>query len=289
MRFIDIEGKTPVNTPCDPDFPDWEPWEQQVWDAWLEQSQNYHQQLEKLHKKGDIAERNQFIDEHSAHWGKLKPWLQVLSKGKCWFSEVKELYSHYDVEHFRPKKEAKSLDGSVRDGYWWLAFDYTNYRLCGNVGNRKKGGWFPLKQDSLISDFTNRCEESETIYLLDPTDPDDVSLIAFDEEGNAIAVPGISDWEKQRVEETIKRLKLNEHAALPEERRKIWQKVSREIELYLTAKSRCLQGSNPAAKQKVRDHLRNIRVMTLESAELSSVARWCILFRNDLQLLKLTV
>ncbi len=81
--------------------------------------------------------------------GAPKNWLLALSGGKCWFSEVRELYSHYDVEHFRPKKEAKGLDGADRDGYWWLAFDYMNFRVCGYVGNRKKGGWFPLQQGSL--------------------------------------------------------------------------------------------------------------------------------------------
>ena len=175
----------------------------------------------------------------------------------------------------------------MRDGYWWLAFDYTNFRLCGNVGNRKKGGWFPLRTGTRCSAYTDPCEESESPYLLDPTDPDDVTLIAFDEEGNAIPAPGISDWESLRVNETIKRLKLNEHEALAEGQRKIWQTVSREIELYLAAKSRCATGSNPAAKQKVNEHLRHIRSMTRKDAELSSVARWCLLFRNDSQLSKL--
>ncbi len=86
-------------------------------------------------------------------------------------------------EHFRPKKEAKALDGTIRDGYWWLAFDYMNFRVCGNVGNRKKGGWFPLQDGSLRSSYEKRCEESETGYLLDPIDIDDVKLLAFDEEG----------------------------------------------------------------------------------------------------------
>ena len=50
-----------------------------------------------------------------------------------------------DVEHFRPKLEVKELyKEQNREGYWWLAFDYHNFRVCGNVGNRKKGGWFPL-------------------------------------------------------------------------------------------------------------------------------------------------
>lgn len=34
----------------------------------------------------------------------------ALSAGKCRFSEVRERYSHYDVERFRPRKEAKVLD-----------------------------------------------------------------------------------------------------------------------------------------------------------------------------------
>ena len=71
-----------------------------------------------------------------------------------------------DVEHFRPKVEAKDLMAPARDGYWWLAFDYRNFRACGNVGNRKKGGWFPLQTGSLVSTSKNQGEESETPYLL---------------------------------------------------------------------------------------------------------------------------
>lgn len=287
MRHIEFEGKTPVNTPLNPVFPGWRPWTQKKWDQWLQRSRDYAARLQELHQERNIQDRNQFIDDHASHWGKLKLWLQVLSLGKCWFSEVRELYSHSDVEHFRPKKEVKAIDGTVKDGYWWLAFDYTNYRLCGNVGNRKKGGWFPLQAGSLVSRFDNRCEESEARYLLDPTDIDDVNLIAFDEEGNVIPAPGISGWEIQRVDETIKRLKLNEHEVLTEARKKIWQKVSREIEQFQSAKSRCAAGGNPAAREKACQHALNIRTMTREEAELSTVAKWCLLFRNDPQLSRL--
>jgi len=74
----------------------------------------------------------------------LKDWLLKFSNGKCWFSEAKDTFSHMDVEHFRPKKSAKDLNGVEREGYWWLTFDWHNYRICGNVGNRKKGTFFPL-------------------------------------------------------------------------------------------------------------------------------------------------
>ena len=47
---------------------------------------------------------------------------------KMLVTEGRDICSHKDVEHFRPKKEAKNKDGTVRDGYWWLAFEYSNFR-----------------------------------------------------------------------------------------------------------------------------------------------------------------
>ena len=171
MRWIDFENKKPT----DP-FPGWTPWSAENWQCWLDESKrlldemtHFTQEAENLRSDGKEAEakekikaRNQFIDDHSGHWTKLKPWLFALSHGKCWFTEGRDICSHTDVEHFRPKKEAKELDGSIRDGYWWLAFDYSNFRAAGNVPNRKKGGWFPLHNDSRCSLFCARCEESET-------------------------------------------------------------------------------------------------------------------------------
>jgi hypothetical protein len=204
-----------------------------------------------------------------------------LSAGKCWFSEVKELYSHYEVEHFRPKKTAKALDGTERDGYWWLAFSYMNFRLCGNVGNRKKGGWFPLRTGSPCSTFAHQCEENETAYLLDPIDIEDVKLLVFDEEGKAVARSDASEWEKQRVAQSVERLKLNEHAILAEERRKVWAKVSNLIARYKQEVSRCRDGGNEVARQKAKDAARQVREMTRPTAELSAVAKWCVVLRND--------
>ncbi len=280
MIFIDLENKLPT----DADLPADIRWSQTDWDTWLTEAASLVTELAMLNASGQIKERNELIDKHSGHWGKLKPWLLALSGGKCWFTEVRELYSHYGVEHFRPKKEAKALDGSKRDGYWWLAFDYMNFRVCGNVGNRKKGGWFPLQQGSLCSSYLNPCEESESPYLIDPIDDTDVALLAFDEEGKVIAMPGISEWERQRVNETVMRLKLNEHVPLAEARRKVWQKVDGLINDYLKAKSRMGTTPNPAAREKVKAICAQIREMTKPTAELSAVAKWCLLLRNEPQL-----
>lgn len=283
MIFIDLENRLPT----DADIPGWTPWSEQKWQEWLAESNRLVAEMAEHHGAGNLQDRNKLIDDNSQHWGKLKPWLLALSGGKCWFSEARDVYSHLDVEHFRPKKAAKSADGADRDGYWWLAFDYMNFRACGNVGNRKKGGWFPLNSGSLCSSFDNRCEQSEIQYLLDPIDCDDVNLLAFDEEGKAIAAPGISDWEKLRVAETVNRLKLNEHEPLTEARRKVWTKASRLIEQYQKAKSQCGNGGNPVAKEKAKSCLLQVRDMTKPDAELSSVAKWCVLLRNDPQLARL--
>lgn len=283
MIWIDLEHKLPTDT----DIPGWKPWPQQRWDAWLAKSTQLVADLAELDAAGKRDERNALIDANRDHWGALKEWLSALSGGKCWFSEVRDLYSHYDVEHFRPKKESKALDAQVRDGYWWLAFDYTNFRVCGNVGNRKKGGWFPLKDGSLSSTYASRCEESEARYLLDPVDNYDVTLIAFDEEGKAIPAPGTSAWEQARVMQTVKRLKLNQHEPLAEERRKVWQKVNNLIRDFATAKEHCRAGNNPGAHAKLRDVGLRVREMADPKAELSAVARWCVLLRNDPQLSRL--
>lgn len=283
MIWIDLEHKHPTDT----DIPGWAPWTQDQWNAWLTKSKQLVANLAALDAGGKREERNGLIDSNKPHWDKLKPWLLALSGGKCWFSEVRELYSHYDVEHFRPKKEAKALDGTQRDGYWWLAFDYMNFRACGNVGNRKKGGWFPLKAGSECSSYALPCEEVESTYLLDPIDIEDVQLLVFDEEGKAVSKPDATEWEQHRVAETVKRLKLNEHAALAEERRKVWAKVSYQITTYQQAKDRYRLAGNAVAKEKAKSAAKQVYEMTRTTAELSAVAKWCVLFRNDPQLMRL--
>lgn len=296
MRWIDFENKKPTDA-----LPNWPAWTKEKWDAWKAESQRLLGILAKLNNEAEIlraagdgpgayariAARNQVIDDNSAHWGQLKAWLLALSHGKCWFTEGRDICSHKDVEHFRPKKESRQCNDIVKDGYWWLAFEYSNFRAAGNVPNRKKGGWFPLHNKSSCSTYAARCEESETPYLLDPTKQADVALLAFNEEGNAIPAPETDDWEKERVKVSIERLKLNDHDALPQERRRVWQTVTEAIDGYLDAKSKYRPGINQAPAEKVAEKLRQIKALTKEDAELSTVALWCVRFRNDPKLLRL--
>ena len=59
-----------------------------------------------LKAAADSPARNKIIDVSRAVWGELKDWLLGLSHGKCLFSEAKDCFSHWDVEHYRPKKSA---------------------------------------------------------------------------------------------------------------------------------------------------------------------------------------
>jgi len=228
----------------------------------------------------------------------IRAWLRPRLQGPVLRPVRAEVAQHteFHVPTLTPEQRAEqdAIAGRIisevlgdDDGGWWLAFDYSNYRICGSVGNAKKGGWFPLRPGSMRSCYAHQCEESETHYLLDPTDPADADLLAFDEEGNAIPAPDATAWDEQRVEESIKRLKLNEHEALAEARRAIWQQVVREADGFLRAKSRCCAGANPAAQQKMREHARRLKQMAREEAQFSSVVRWCLTFRNEPQLMRL--
>jgi len=306
MRHIEFKNKTPMDT----GVPGWKPWSKAEWEDWLKASADLLKDVTRLDAErakfeaaGDKkaaeekrAERNKYISDNSAHWGKLKPWLFALSHGKCWFTDTTNNGSHYDVEHFRPKAEAKNLDRSERDGYWWLAFDYTNYRLAGGVPNAKKGGWFPLCDGSHCSTADVRCEESEVPFLLDPISPTDHLLLAFDEEGNAIPVPSadnwateLGKWNKARAEESINRYKLNDHDALPGKRRKTWQKVNEAIKEFLDAKAKYHPINNPKPGETMEQAARRIEEMTKPDVEFSSVAKWCLHLRNDPDLSRLAL
>src|SRR5216683_996472 len=190
MRFINLDGEEPEDT-------------------WLDKANALSDQLDAA---GTMVERHTIIEDNSAVWGELKPWLLERSRRKCWFSEARDSFSHWDVEHYRPKKTAKNLDGTERgEGYWWLAFDWRNFRICGNVGNRKKGGFLPLRDGTHQASSANRNIDDEFPYLLDPTRLEDTLLLSFDENGDVKPLPDLDAWNTARVEESIKRYKLREH------------------------------------------------------------------------------
>ncbi len=60
-------------------------------------------------------ERVAFIKKNAKVWRSFKAYLAKMSYGKCWYSESNDPQSFFDVDHFRPKSEAKRSE-KVKDG-----------------------------------------------------------------------------------------------------------------------------------------------------------------------------
>jgi hypothetical protein len=193
----------------------------------------------------DSAERAKAINQRSAIWAELKPALKGLSHNKCWYCESKDLRSDNAVDHFRPKNSVKGTErfpaASGHPGYWWLAFDYTNYRFSCTICNsirKSAGGTSGGKQDCFpLFDEQHRakCDHDDTDeelpLLLDPTNPADLGALWFDDSGTAVPrpkKPGESDvsyerW-RARAEESIALYHLN-HPDIKEARHRLAQQI----------------------------------------------------------------
>jgi hypothetical protein len=259
MRFIDRAGKTPDA-------------------AWLTKAQLLTAQLRAA---PDKAARDKIIDDNENVWRELRDWLLTLSHQKCWFSETKNYFTHgFDVEHFRPKKNVKNADGTVRDpnGYWWLAFDWLNYRICGNVGNIKKGTFFPLAPNSVraTAEFPVLVEDEQPL-LLDPTVEEDPELLTFDEKGEAKPIETCKGWRKDRVTFSINRLKLNEHARLKEARKQLWIECRSDIDNCQKLMADYDQSRTVSNRQDVKAALKKIEARVRPEADLSATAIACLM------------
>lgn len=253
---------------------------------WAEKSKSLFEQLSAA---PDKAARDKIIDDNSQHWGNLKDWLLEFSHQKCWFSEAKDVFNHWHVEHFRPKKSAKDISGTVCEGYWWLSFDWTNFRICGSVGNSKKGTYFPLREGCQRVGLGGDVRYEDPV-LLDPSDPDDPNLLSFNQNGEAIASPFIdNDWERFRAETSIERYKLD-YDPLVKKRKVLWSECHLRITKYRNELVTYLQDpTNLIARNQMKEAAKQVRALLGEDEEFSAVARACVSFSGDERIKKLLV
>lgn len=165
--------------------------------------------------------RAAFIEKKSHVWRGFARYLAKMSYGKCWYSESDCVQSFKDVDHYRPKKQAKRTDTVSDDGYPWLAFSWDNFRLAAqrsNQVNREdegavpvgKGAWFPLMEGSKRATWDDRCVGDEAPALLDPARLADVRLIEVTASGKMGPTKiCLGALDRTRVDETIKRLGLD--------------------------------------------------------------------------------
>lgn len=232
-------------------------------------------------------ERKAFIEKHADYWEQIKEHLSGLSNGKCWYTEAHDIASVYHVDHFRPKNETKKFQKDCDictenndEPYWWLAFDWENYRFSCSIPNISKNAYFPLRPGSPIA------KNKKDIYkeqpgLLDPTDEDDVLWLTFGEDGQVYsACEDDNSWEAQRVKLSVRIYNLN-YPSLVDARKEVFNKCKRLIEDIISIHKDIENNNNFIVREFLKGKIKELRDLTKPDKELSSVARSYILSRSE--------
>ena len=207
---------------------------------WEKEAKKHKEEIEKKNKK----ERSKYWNKNNI-WTELYSALSEISGDKCWYTESKENSGRWDVDHFRPKARSLDENGKVilKEGYWWLSYDWKNFRLSGSLTNLLsrgkfdedddvlgKGSFFPVK-DSKVSKIKDMKCSGEKPVLLDPTNANDVRLIAFDQDGMPYGTFGNEDneFKNLRAVLSIKCYGL-EHKPLVRGRARVWNTCEEIVE-----------------------------------------------------------
>lgn len=237
--------------------------------------------------------RNALVNSKSRIWSSLKNSLINISSGKCWYCETAESRSHLQVDHFRPKNRV--AEAKEHEGYWWLAFNWSNYRLactfCNCLLTDDKSGNTLGKADHFpLIDENNRAKtkdddiSNEFPCLLDPNDPLDPPLLWFDETGKAMPKFGLDEnaTNHTRAESSIKYYNLN-HVLITENRKALYWSIKRELLDCHKYFIKAMNGET-SAKDMVRKCMISLASYIQPNAEYSVTAK-CILmgFRADFE------
>ncbi len=145
------------------------------------------------------------INFSSAFWGELRDNFNIIHDGQCWYCENRISGAVPEIEHFRPKQGLDGCDG--HNGYWWLAYECTNYRLSCSICNNRahKGNKFPLvdeRQRAFENSGNYEDYRAEQPKLLDPFIQEDCESLACNiYEYKMMAKDGEN---KDRAQESIK-------------------------------------------------------------------------------------
>ncbi|TVU72442.1 hypothetical protein FQP81_15385 [Pseudoalteromonas distincta] len=191
------------------------------------------------HEKLIIKERKRLINSQSSLWRAFAKSVKDLSFEKCWYCESREARSNMPVDHFRPKGGITNCD--EHPGYWWLAFDWKNYRYsctyCNSLASIEsekdepklegKGNFFDLIIPQKRA-FKKGDEESLPM-LLDPCIKRDTDLLTFTPRGFPKPTSQqIDSIDYKRVEYSIVKYRLRA-SKVKNERVDIYLKLERYV------------------------------------------------------------
>lgn len=211
-------------------------------DGWKERAARALSEVEQAPEN----EKSDVVNRHRSLWAELKPELSKITHGKCWYTESLQVGTDTDVDHFRPKNSVKNAikPGTQEEhpGYWWRAFDPTNYRFSCIVANRLrrdivtnivggKADEFPLWKESERAWCPDDNCDNEQPLLIDPCIASDVALLSFASNGEAIARYNEDEKPKlyKKAEKSILLYHLN-HSEFVKERTKLRDNIQELIE-----------------------------------------------------------
>jgi uncharacterized protein (TIGR02646 family) len=210
-------------------------------DSWLAKAE---EALELISAVNARDERNEVLRLKARIWSLIKRDLATLSHGKCWYCEVRQTRSRMAVDHFRPKGRVKDVVPE-HDGYWWLAFEVSNYRLSCTFCNspvtdddgvtRGKQSFFPLLDESERARTPDDDLDLERPVLLDPLRSTDPPLLFFDPDGRVHPNPRLcpeGTIRFNRASASIEMLNLN-HPGLRDKRKRLNKRLNRELRTAL--------------------------------------------------------
>ncbi|EPI2778362.1 TPA: hypothetical protein ACKPEK_001727 [Pseudomonas aeruginosa] len=187
----------------------------------------------------DASARKQILRQLASSniWREFYEALPENLKKKCWYCEADDIRADMPIDHFRPKNKVQ--EEALHDGYWWLAFDWTNYRCACQFCNSRRN--FEETQGGKACRFPLRNPESrafrpedeallreEIPNFLDPFDPDDEKLLWFDSDGLPQAKPGADEEQRIKVENSIDIFHLHE-TRITRARNRIRIEVDRQV------------------------------------------------------------
>lgn len=261
---------------------DWPP------EKWKEDAQKA---LDELLRLPAGERRAPVINRHAALWSELKDDLRRLSHGKCWYCETRIDRDFGDIDHFRPKGKVEGVPG--HPGYWWLAFEWRNFRFSCKLCNVKetdheaeegdgkggKGALFPLLDGET---YRVCCREdyeeyedllNENPLLLDPTEQRDVLLLTFARDGQA--KPSTQDKEAPsycRADTSIRTYHLD-HSRLIRERHDLFIRIQRLVRKVQRHQARWEKYRDRSSREYSKDALEELASLISREAQYSAAAR----------------
>ncbi len=236
-------------------------------------------------KKIDLVQvskkaRNNSVSKQSHIWKGFKTIFEEYSASKCWTCESIENRSDNPVDHFRPKNNVEEC--SSHSGYWWLAFDWKNFRFsCTYCNSRRifdnsEGGkhdHFPVFEPPGWK-IKPHIDINERPLLIDPTEIDDVCdpLIMFSATGEALPVAkDIESDDYKRAEKSIYLYHLN-HSDTSRARDVLRQQVDIKVKLVNTLIEQGLDLKSESIKELRTELVRMIR-HRCKTSQFTSAAR----------------